>query len=198
MRYRLVLLLLLCVMAPAGAETAATETKLRTVAGVQIPVQIRTHSDATPLQLNGAGMRRKFLFDIYVGALYLPQPAHDMTSISNQPGPKRVAMHFVMPKVDAEKLVNAWNDGFSKNLSSEELRNLRPRIANFNGLFPAVHKGDRVDIDYIPGLGTQVWINDSLRGKVAGEDFFRALLRIWLGEHPADARLKKAMLAAPR
>jgi long-chain acyl-CoA synthetase len=40
----------------------------------------------------------------------------------------------------------------------------------------------------------QVWINDRLRGKVAGDDFARALLRIWLGEHPADSGLKEALL----
>jgi len=29
---------------------------------------------------------------------------------------------------------------------------------------------------------------------VTGEDFYRALLRIWLGENPVQADLKKALL----
>jgi long-chain acyl-CoA synthetase len=32
------------------------------------------------------------------------------------------------------------------------------------------------------------------RGTIPGEEFNRALLRIWLGNQPADASLKKAML----
>jgi hypothetical protein len=46
----------------------------------------------------------------------------------------------------------------------------------------------------MPDEGTQVWINDMLKGSVPGEDFSRALLKIWLGSKPADAGLKDAML----
>lgn len=46
----------------------------------------------------------------------------------------------------------------------------------------------------MPRKGTQVWINGTLKGSVAGEDFSQALLKIWLGKKPADADLKEAML----
>jgi hypothetical protein len=35
---------------------------------------------------------------------------------------------------------------------------------------------------------------ESRGGPIAGEDFYRALLRIWLGEDPVSKDLKKALL----
>jgi hypothetical protein len=38
-------------------------------------------------------------------------------------------------------------------------------------------------------------VNGQPRGKLMpGDEFYRALLRIWLGEKPADGDLKKGML----
>ena len=167
----------------------------RDVAGVSVPEMIKLHSGDTQLLLNGAGIRRKFFMGIYVGALYLPQPARDASSVLSMPGAKRFSMEFVYSEVSPSKLIPAWNQGFEDNTSPEVLRTLRPRIANFNGLFPTLRKGDRVDIDIIPGQGSQIWINDSLKGKIGGDDFAQALLRIWLGAQPADASLKRALLA---
>lgn len=166
----------------------------REITGVSVPEMIKLHTGDTQLMLNGAGIRRKYLMSIYVGALYLPQRAREANSVLGMPGAKRFSMEFVYSEVPPSKLIPTWNQGFEDNLSPELLRTLRPRIANFNGMFPTLRKGDRVDIDIIPGQGTQVWINDALRGKISGDDFAQALLRIWLGEQPADASLKRALL----
>ena len=49
-------------------------------------------------------------------------------------------------------------------------------------------------LDYLPGAGTRVTVSGDDKGTIPGEEFNRALLRIWLGDQPADASLKKAML----
>lgn len=187
---RLVLLLALLIALPAAQALE--------LAGVSMEETVKTHADGIELKLNGAGIRQRFFMDIYVGALYLPQPARDTAAVLDQRGAKRMSLHFVYKEIDAEKLVAAWNEGFEKNLPPDQFRALRPRIANFNGLFPTLRKGDRVDIDILPraekGATTQVWINGTLRGKVGGGDFARALLQIWLGQHPVDADLKQALL----
>jgi hypothetical protein len=36
--------------------------------------------------------------------------------------------------------------------------------------------------------------NDKVLGMIAGKDFKNALLEIWLGNRPADKKLKKGML----
>lgn len=190
MRRRVLVSALLLTLLPAAQALE--------LAGVTVPETVKTHAYGSELQLNGAGIRQRFFMDIYVGALYLPQPARDAAAVLDQRGEKRMSLHFIHKEIDAEKLIAAWNEGFERNLPPEQFRALRPRIANFNGLFPTLRKGDRVDIDILPraekGATTQVWINGALRGKVGGGDFARALLLIWLGEHPVDADLKQALL----
>jgi len=139
-------------------------------------------------------MREKFFFDIYVAALYLSKTAHDTDAILATPGPRRILMHFVYSEIDREKLVDAWNEGFEDNLTKEELTRLRPRIDIFNGFFTTVHRNDVVLLDYIPDTGTSVSINGQEKGRIQGQDFNNALLRIWLGREPVTSSLKQDLL----
>ena len=179
----LTLVLLLCLPLAVAA---------REVGGIDVAEEITLA--ATPLTLNGAGIRDKFFFDIYVGALYLPQKTRDAAQAIAMPGPKRVLMHFLYNKVDREKLVDGWIEGFENNLTAQESRAVAERLAAFNKLFVTVTRGDRIDLDYLPGSGTRVSLNGEARGVIPGDDFFAALLKVWLGRKPADDDLKAAML----
>lgn len=150
--------------------------------------------DGTRLVLNGAGVRVKFIFDVYVGALYLPAPSRQAETLLATPTANRVSMHFVYDKVDAEALREAWRDGFAANLDAAALSALGPRIERFNGLFTEARAGDAFVLDFMPGQGTTLSINGKAMGTIEGDDFNRALLSIWLGEHPADSGLKRGML----
>lgn len=48
-------------------------------------------------------------------------------------------------------------------------------------------KGDVIRLDYQPGRGTTVTIDNEPRGTIEGEDFMPAWLSIWLGARPAEA-----------
>ena len=53
----------------------------------------------------------------------------------------------------------------------------------------------RLDLDWLPGNGLRLSVAGQVRGKlIEGEDFYRALLRVWLGEKPVQADLKQALL----
>ena len=164
------------------------------VSGVFIDNQIKTSSGQT-LMLNGAGLREKFWVDVYVGSLYLAQTSDDITRILSTPGPWRIQLDFVYKEVAQDKLLESWREGFEKNQSAEALQELQSRIEAFYAFFDssAVAK-DQFRFDYLPGSGTAVSKNQQLLGVVPGKDFSNALLEIWLGNHPADKGLKKAML----
>jgi len=166
----------------------------REIAGVTVPETDAMDNKA--LVLNGAGIRKKFFVKVYVGALYLTKKQTAAAQILSDPDAKRIVMSFLYKEVSAEKLVDGWNEGFAANNSAEELRMLQDRINSFNSFFTAVHKGDVIRLDYMPDQGTRIWINEVLKGSVAGEDFSRALLKIWLGNKPADAGLKDDMLGS--
>ncbi len=177
----------------AALVLAAGPAASREVGGVAVPETARL-ADGTELVLNGAGLRTKFFFRIYAGALYLRRPLHEAAAVLADPGPKRVLMRFIYKKVTRDKLAAAWEDGFRANLDEAAYAALAPRLARFNALFPDLGEGDEVRLDYLPGEGTQIWIDGRLAGTIPGADFHRALLAVWLGESPADWGLKEAML----
>ena len=187
MNYKIILLLSLI-------SFSSLPIQAKEIAGVNIPESISLSDQSTKLVLNGAGIRAKFIFDIYIGSLYLEKKAHTPTEVYNMHGEKRVSMHFLYSEVDKEKLVHGWNEGFENNLSEQEMKKLKSQINQFNNLFVTVKKGDVINLNFIPTTGTQVVINNKVKGLVKGDDFFVALLKIWLGEEPADSDLKEAML----
>ena len=169
-------------------------TSAREVAGIDIPETVQPASGSTPLVLNGAGIRKKFFFKIYVAGLYLPSRKTSSKAIVNMPGPKRVRMHFLYKEVERDKLVTGWQEGFENNLETNEFEKVASRLAKFNQLFRTMHRGDVIDLDYQPEEGTQVLFNGELQGQIEGDDFYAALLQVWLGQQPADADLKTALL----
>ncbi|MDQ6957593.1 MAG: chalcone isomerase family protein [Mariprofundaceae bacterium] len=162
------------------------------VEGVNVPDTAMVAGQS--LQLNGAGVRTKFFFDIYVGALYLSHPAHQAKQAIEDAGPKRVSMYFLYGEVGREKLTDGWVAGFEKNQTKEAMDRLKPLLKQFNAMFGDARKGDVYIFDFLPDGTTTVTFKGQKKGHVQGEDFQQALLAVWLGKHPADKDLKKAML----
>ena len=164
----------------------------RTIGNITVPESV-TVGD-TQLQLNGAGYRTKFVFKLYVGALYTEEKADTRDAVQAMKGPKRVLMHMIYDEISQKKMAGAWREGFEENNSDAQMQKLQERLQAFIKLFPDLKEGDIVYLDYIPGTGTRVIINEQLKGTIAGEDFYHALLDVWLGDEPADDDLKAAML----
>lgn len=182
--------LLACVVLSGGA-LMGTPAMAKDVAGITIPNAVTL--DDTELKLNGAGVRTRFFVKVYVGALYVKEPQTTTAAVLAATSPRSVRMHILYDEIPTAKLVGAWNEGFSGNTSETELTALQLRITQFNALFPTVRKGDVIRIDLV-GETAEVWINQDRKGAIAGSDFQQALLKIWLGEKPVDAGLKRAML----
>lgn len=164
------------------------------ISGVDIPDSLKPVNSDITLLLNGAGIREKFFMDIYIGALYLPERSDNAAAILSSMESASVLMHFLYKTVSKEKITSGWNQGLESNLSATEMQALRPALEKFNQLFLTVHAGDAIRIDYVPGNGTVVRINNEWRGKVADDTFFPALLKVWLGDQPVSKSLKNAML----
>lgn len=164
------------------------------IGGVNIDEEIVLDNN-TKLVLNGAGIRSKFFFDIYIAQLYLEKQEQEATSAIEKDGCKRVAMHFLYDGVEQEKIIKGWKDGFTANLDPEALKRLEPQITTFNGMFTEEMKsGDVILFDYLPGAGTRVTIKEKVAGVIEGKEFNDALLAIWLGKKPVNSGLKKDLL----
>lgn len=150
----------------------------------------------TVLQLNGGGIRTKFFFKIYVGALYLPQKQTSAEAIIADEHKHRIAM-YILHELSGEKLFSAFNDAIEANHSAAELAALDAQIQEMKQIFEAVHEvkpGDIIMLDYLPDSGTRITVNGTERGIIAGAAFNRALLKVWLGNNPVQDDLKKGML----
>ena len=164
------------------------------LAGVVIKDQV-TAGNGEILVLNGAGLREKFWVDVYVGSLYLVNKSDNVAEILSAPNASRMQMDFVYKEVASKKLIKAWNEGFSKNQTSENLIALQDRIDQFNSYFKQdAVASDQFILDYIPDKGTTIIKNNTVLGLIPGQDFKNALLEIWLGNFPADKNLKLGLL----
>ena len=184
--YLRTLLYLGLIAAPLLAQ-AGTE-----VAGVT--VEESCYSDGQSMKLNGAGVRSKYFIKIYVGVLCVEQPGQDSTAILAASGAKRMQMSILYKEVEAGKITEGWRNGFRANLDDAEFSRLEPRLDQFNALFPSLREGDVINMDYLPERGTELLVNGKPLGTIEGDDFFRALLQVWIGKHPADKSLKKGLL----
>ena len=147
------------------------------------------------LVLNGAGVRTKLMFKVYVAGLYLTQKQVDANAVINDTGNKRVSMHFLR-ELSSEKLLHGMNEGFEDNNSTAEMTAIELQMKAFRQMMTsakAVKEGDVIVLD-LTNAGTQVSINGKVLGSIEGTAFNQALLRVWLGGNPVDAALKKAML----
>jgi hypothetical protein len=165
------------------------------VAGVKFEPTVQVGGQT--LQLNGAGVRTRAIFKVYVAGLYVPQKSTDANALLAQKGPRRVAIHMLR-NVDADTFASSLAEGLKANHSEQELAALKARSDALTATLKAIgeaKKGDTIFFEFTPETGTRVVVNGQPRGDaIAGEDFFAAVLRIWLGNRPADADLKKGML----
>ncbi|MNU03212.1 hypothetical protein D3C72_2471590 [compost metagenome] len=52
-----------------------------------------------------------------------------------------------------------------------------------------------INLDFSPQTGTVIAINGTPRGRpIPGEDFYQAVLRVFLGERPVDPDVKRGLL----
>ena len=182
-----ILLLVCCVLLSWNA--VAME-----VSGVKLADSIRLGS--RDLVLNGAGLRTKFFFRVYVAALYLAEKTHVAEVALDQPGEKRIELH-ILRELSDDKMLHAFSEVMTANHTPAEMQALEPQLRELTAIFHAVgevREGDVVALDYLPDYGTRIIVNGALKGNIPGEVFNRALFKIWLGDKPAQPDLKQKML----
>ena len=149
------------------------------------------------LQLNGAGIRYKAVFKVYAAALYLDKKATTPDDAYSTPGAKRISI-TLLRDIDSNELGKSFIKAFEENTPKNEMSKLIPGLMRMGPMFADQKKmaaNEGLTIDWIPGTGTVI----SIKGKAQGEpikeaEFYNAMLRIWIGQNPADWTLKDALL----
>lgn len=184
---RLAALTLVLGLASGAALAAPTGTKFDPAMEVQ----------GTKLQLNGAGTRYKAFFKVYDMALYTTKKVSSPAELLSLPGPKRLQFTALreLPGTDLGRL---FLKGMGDNASKEQVQRHAMSSARLIEVFSGRSKmlpGESFAMEYVPGKGTTFYILGKPQGAPVGDDeFFQMVMRIWVGDSPADSQLRDALL----
>ena len=174
-------------------STAAGATEIE---GIKLPKLAQLGAGSPELVLNGAGVRVRLIFKVYVAALYLPTRSDDGEAILRSDQPRRFVLHMLRD-LSAEQINASIKEALEETLTPEERQPLEARMTRFSAIFDTmreVREGTRVTLDYLPLPGTIVSVNAEEKDRIPGADFNQALMRVWLGDRPRDPDLRKALL----
>lgn len=169
------------------------------IAGVSFEEAAKLGGGTQPL--NGAGVRSRFFIKLYAMGLYLPEKRSDPAAVLAMDGPKRIQI-VLLREIAAEKLADALVEGIRKNHSESEMAPLKARVDELKAAMLALKempKGAVILLDWAPATGTHLSFNGQSHSRdIPGDDFYRALLKIWLGANPPAEDLKAALLGRPQ
>jgi len=187
----IVSILALCSAVFFSSNAAAVE-----LAGVKLEDNVRVANQ--DLRLNGAGIRSKLIFKVYVVGLYLPEKKTSTAEVLAATGARRVSI-VMLREVASDEFAKAFSTGIEQNTDAAERATLAPSTAKFNAMFASVaqlKEGDVLQVDWVPASGMTVQLNGKrILESLADAPFYNAVLRIWLGSKPVDDKLKRQLLA---
>ncbi len=194
MRLFAVCLLAATLVVPASVLAQASPTI--DVGGAKIEVDNFVVGHRVPL--NGAGVRAEGDAKLYVAALYVSRKSRSLIEVAGAPGPKR--LHVQMLREMEGKLMGAaLSQGMNSNLTAKEVSACLPGVLKMSELFAVKKKlaaGDSFTLDSVPGQGTVVKVNQEKVATIDAKEFFGCMLQVYIGERPADPKLKAALLGA--
>lgn len=184
----------------ASACLLAVSAIAQPVTVANVKYEETTQLAGSDLQLNGAGVRYKAVFKVYTAALYLDKKVSSTQEMIALKGPKRMSM-TMLREIDSTELGRLFSRGMEDNMDRAAFSKLIPGVLRMSQIFSDHKKlqaGDQFMIDWIPGTGTVITVKGKPQGEPFKEpEFFNALMGIWLGNAPADWKLKDALLGKP-
>jgi hypothetical protein len=149
---------------------------------------------AQELVLNGAGIRTRVVFKVYVASLYLPQKSTELAAVLAK-SPRRIQLNLLRT-LSADQLVEGLNEGLAENNTAAELAAVKSQVESLATIMKSlkeVKEKDVITLDFVDGA-TRIGLNGEAKGSIGGDAFNQALTKVWLGDKPVQADLKKSLL----
>lgn len=187
MKIRSTLSMVLATACLAGSTAGAAE-----IEGVRFLDQRRFGDEE--LRLHNTGLLRyRVIIKAYVAALYLGDSVRGEADDVLADVPRRLEIEYFWA-LGADQFAQATIEGISRNTDPAAFEKLRERIYQLNALYEDVEPGDRYALTYLPGVGTELALNDRRLGVIEGADFSEALFGIWIGDQPLDESLRTQLV----
>ena len=160
--------------------------------GITMPDKLQAGDQS--LELNGAGIRSKFVFDLYVAGLYLTEENTDAKAIIESDAPMALRLHIISSKITSKKMTKATRKGFKKSTGGK-IEGIANEIDQFLTAFSDdIIEGDTFEFVSTANEGVVVSKNGTHQATIASIEFKHALFGIWLSDHPVKEGLKKNLL----
>lgn len=145
----------------------------------------------TAVPLRGTGLLEFLKFDMYTAGFYVPENVHGIEGVLGDV-PKRLELHYHRG-IKVEWMNKAAQKIMEKN-PGVEYEKIRTRVEQISAAYKKVEKGDRYALQYEPGKGTTLLLNNVPQINIPGLDFAHAYFGIWLSEYPANKELRDALI----
>ncbi len=149
------------------------------------------------LVLNGAGLVSNGKLPSYVVQIYAKQKFKTLDELFAVPGPKRLVLTAVK-EVDTGPIVKMFNRSVDDTAGKSDRAKLIPGLMSIGEIFKtnrALKPGDVMTMDWVPISGMVIYLGGRLQGQPYREpELFKAAMGVWMGDFPADAKVKDALL----
>lgn len=151
---------------------------------------------ANELMLNGLAPYQYLSKTFYLASFYAEQPITSTAQFAADTGAKRMVIKVSADKWSPRQFNQMWKQDIAIN------NNLRanPEVVELITAFTETPsddftRGDTIVVDYVPGQGTRITLNDADWLRSGDDALFRTLANAWLGDIPTSLRFQEAMLA---
>lgn len=173
--------------------TLATPSHALNLAGTSFPDTLPANTDRPALQLNQARVKPVYgLSNAYVGLVYNAAPSAFNVAYAD----KRIAFHILTDRVSGYRIATALYEALQLNLDEYEFGRIDQRAQQFMKILDQrLVKGDSGYIEYRPGEGSRIVINDEIRGIIPGKDLFDAIAGSWIAQPEGELSLRQSLLS---
>jgi hypothetical protein len=146
------------------------------------------------MALNGTATRTVFGFEVYQVGLYVTKTSKNEKMIYADPGKKRIQIKMLRD-VKGKKFESTVRKNIEENFSTAEEQKYHQELERFLDCFvdKTLEKDSVVHIDFLPGKGTRVAHKGKHIDLIEGDEFYHALLRLWIG-NPLQESIKQGLL----
>lgn len=153
------------------------------------------------LVLNGTGARRGVTDFLYTAKLYLEHKTSNPDAVLKNTGTSQFRL-VMLHDTSAAQMADLFSQGLEANASEDDLVTLVSELFDVGVLLSEqgqLSAGDSFEIDAHPAAGTTLTLRSKVHSTPITQTFanprlFKAMMGIWLGDHPADPALKQALL----
>jgi hypothetical protein len=147
------------------------------------------------LKLIGAGLREKWVFDVYALGAYTESGNCDVKSLISLDEAKYIRLEMLR-NVDADKMASSIGEAFDKNMPEGASSTLVQQRKTFQSYFKEeAQKGQKLEFIYLPGKGMTLKQNGKTLGPpITGFDFTRVFWSLYFSDKTCCEDLKEQVL----